>query len=271
MVIDPNTCLYSNATYTASNNGDRFKTWGVILDNNINTYFHSDYSGANSEDGLDHYIRIMAPGDDTFRHFNLSFTTRNSTGAAAKIQSYRIDASADGSTWKAVKAVSSGLNVGAAVTNSSGELSVPEGTKYIRFVVTKTGGSAGGHPYFAISEISVENRKDDFDCVPDEKYKNVQPEHMANVAKQIGSSRDIIDNPSATVEDLNAQYDNLRYHTNLLYAKMGGEMSGVDYISTDSDNSDSDYYDIQGRRVSHPDKGTYIRHHGNQNSKINLK
>ena len=269
MIFNENTCFYSNAPYTASANGDRFTSWGVILDNNINTYFHSDYSGNDSQDGLDHYIRIMAPEDETFRHINLSFTTRNSTGAAAKIQAYRIDASTDGETWKAVKAVSSGLTIGAAVTNSSGEVSVPKGTKYIRFVVTKTGGSAGGHPYFAISELSVDNRTDDYDCTPDGKYKSVTSSSMSSVAAGIDSSREMLADPTVSYEDMKSQLESLTSDTEALKALMSGS-TGIATV-TDDDDTNTEYYDMQGRRVSNHEHGLYIKHQGKQNTKVSNK
>ena len=262
--LDENSCFYSNAPYTASNNGDRFKTWGVIRDNNINTYFHSDYSGANSEDGLDHYIRIMAPGEETFRHINLHFTTRNSTGAAAQIKAYRIDASADGETWKAAIAVNSGITIGAAVTNYSGEVTVPKGTKYIRFVVTKSGGNAGGHPYFAISEIGVENRTDEYDCTPDSQYHSVAPIHMQNLAVELDNSRETLNDPTADENELQQQYDNLAAARETLDELMHGTTDLRDIMR---DDIDADYYDMQGRRLSHPANGVYIKHQGNTSTK----
>ena len=50
--------LYSNAPCKVTTWGDDFKGWHVLFDDDASTIFHSDYSGDNSVDGLDHYLRV---------------------------------------------------------------------------------------------------------------------------------------------------------------------------------------------------------------------
>ena len=57
--------LYSNATCKTEEWGDQFTSWNVLFDNDPATIFHSDYSKTESEDGLEHYIRVdMGEGNE---------------------------------------------------------------------------------------------------------------------------------------------------------------------------------------------------------------
>ena len=74
------TDVYCNAPYTGSNAGD-VSVQGTdgyhLLDGDKATYLHTDYSGSNSADGLDHYIRVYV-GESGIGQFRMLYTTRNS-------------------------------------------------------------------------------------------------------------------------------------------------------------------------------------------------
>lgn len=169
-------CLYSNAPYTATNNSDKFSTWDVVLDNNSATYFHSDYSGTNSADGLNHYIRIRVPDEVTLENFSLTYRTRNKVNSNNAPTDITLACSADGETWTDIANITSGLSTASATDVTLGQYHAPEGTKYVRMMVNKAQPNTlkGGHPYFVVSEISLTNSTaNDVTAVVDEAYADV--------------------------------------------------------------------------------------------------
>lgn len=265
--------FYSNAPYNASDNTDKFRGWYVITDNDIETYFHSDYSGKNSVDSLDHYIRIQAPQGETFRHVTFAYTTRNAANAnATKISAYRIEASTDARQWTTVYTVNSGLNTGAAQVNKSNEFTVPKGTQYIRFMVTNSPQRSGGHPIFAVAEVSVHNRTDEMMCSPYNDYPQVLPVDMENVAYALADTREAHTMCATAPVDLASQYSMLYDAYANLYEKMFGETTSVktpsQAIGTIFSDTQTEYYDLQGVRVAHPHHGIFIKKQGSHSEKI---
>ncbi|MBQ5827127.1 MAG: discoidin domain-containing protein, partial [Bacteroidaceae bacterium] len=52
---------------------------GVVGDPASATYFHTDYSGSNSSDGLDHYIQVNL--GESVKAFSFTYTNRHNTDA----------------------------------------------------------------------------------------------------------------------------------------------------------------------------------------------
>ena len=78
--------LYSNAYCTMG--GDRFVGWHVLFDNDMSTYFHSEYaSDKTSTDGLDHYLRVDLGDGNEIENFSFTYTNRhdNDSGAPTEI------------------------------------------------------------------------------------------------------------------------------------------------------------------------------------------
>lgn len=181
--VFPEENLYTNAKYTGGG-ADNFTSWKVLFDNDLNTYFHSNYNNnLDSEDSLDHYIRMKAPENSKFRFFQLSYTTRNIDNTGTNPRSFIIEASADGKNWKEIYHTS-GLPLGKAVTYSTGEIIAPENTDYIRMIVTGSGGSAKGHPYFVLSELKVADLGDPI-FTPNEDFPYLTKEHMLALYDEI--------------------------------------------------------------------------------------
>ena len=78
--------LYSNAYCTMG--GDRFVGWHVLFDNDMSTYFHSEYAAdKTSTDGLDHYLRVDLGDGNEIENFSFTYTNRhdNNSGAPTEI------------------------------------------------------------------------------------------------------------------------------------------------------------------------------------------
>ncbi|MCH5226015.1 MAG: Ig-like domain-containing protein [Muribaculaceae bacterium] len=233
--------LYSNAPYKG-NNSDGFKTWNVLFDNNLSTYFHSDYSGNNSEDGLDHYIRMEAPDKGNFRFLNLSYTTRQNDNTNTNPKSVIIEASPDKENWREVYHAS-GLKTGNAVKVETGEIFVPEDTRFIRFMVpTASSDLKGGHSYFVISALNVSDLGEPI-FTPDEGFPYLKSEDMralyddiinakldlaysATDAETLQSRIKLLETASSTLSSLmvpEVDVTSLEFSVNPIVMKMGDD------------------------------------------------
>ena len=156
-----NEMLYTNAPCTNTQWGDEFKGWDMLFDNDANTFFHSEYGGTQTADGLDHYIRVdMGEGNDIgvfkFTYTNRSDNGTNAMGVAPKKIIVEGSNSADG-TYTTITTVT-GLSDSGSYVYTSGQLGSNDTRyRYIRFRVTKTYGNNldNGHPFFAISEFGM--------------------------------------------------------------------------------------------------------------------
>ena len=199
-IVFPESCYYSNAPYTGGGL-DGFKDWSVVYDNNPATYFHSNYNNnIDSEDGLDHYIRLESPDNTTFRFFDLSYKTRQVDNINTNPRTIVIEASPDKVEWREVFHAS-GLPTGNAVDYSTGEIVAPENTKYIRMVVTGASSLAKGHPYFCVSELHVDDMGEPV-FVPYEDFPYLKPEGMQKLYDEIKNATLDVAYPSSDLETL---------------------------------------------------------------------
>ena len=151
---------YSNATYTAQNNSDKFTSYSVLCDNNVSTFFHSDYDGSTAPNE-NHYIRMDMGQGNALQNFKLDYRTRES-GYVCAPTSIVIDGSnsdandASSMVWNTIVTISSGLPTenNKAYTSTSLTSGVPY--RYIRMrVLGANGGKANGYPYFVLSELGL--------------------------------------------------------------------------------------------------------------------
>ena len=68
---------YCNAPHKSG--GDALTTYAVLYDNNYETFLHTDYSGADSEDKLDHYLRVDLGEGNSASLFTFNYASRNSS------------------------------------------------------------------------------------------------------------------------------------------------------------------------------------------------
>ena len=153
---------YCNATYTGDN-GDKYTSYSVLCDGNIDTYLHTDYSGNDSDDGLAHYIRMDMGENNTVEMFKITYTTRNYTYPLAPT-SITVEGSNDLNTWHTiVDAFTEELPEAPGTSFTTPLLSNGLRYRYVRLIVNSTitnqeaGPTDNKHRYFALSELGISN------------------------------------------------------------------------------------------------------------------
>ena len=154
--------LYSNAPCKVTTWGDDFKGWHVLFDNDPSTFFHSDYSGDPSVDGLDHYWRVDMGEGNSVSLFTFTFTTRNTNCEVNSPTTIVVEGSNEADGEYTEIATLSGL----PTTNSTVYTSETLGSedvayRYIRYRVTetKTNQKQGGKVFFFIAEFGMSKVK----------------------------------------------------------------------------------------------------------------
>ncbi|MGM9688105.1 MAG: M60 family metallopeptidase [Alloprevotella sp.] len=151
--------LYCNKPYTGNNSDySEAGTDGYhLLDGDLTTYLHTDYSGTASTE--DHYLRVYC-GEEGMEQFAFTYTTRNDGDGQPTSMVVEGSNEADG-TYTALATLTStenGLPTGhSAVYNS--EVMGADGVtyKYIRFRVTGNSKNqqTGGHYWFCMAEFGM--------------------------------------------------------------------------------------------------------------------
>lgn len=249
--------LYSNAKCKTDEFGDAFTSFDVLLDRDIQTYFHSDYSGANSTDKRDHYIRVDLGEGKSLNSVQICWTNRDVTGSKAAVtnpETVRIQASNDNSTYTTLATLTN-LPNGSAATYSSPVISDGVDYRYWRMMVTEGAGSAGGHDYFAISEFMMNDAVEVVE--PSAKYPDVTVELMLAVRDELADSETLLAASTQTSTKLKAAYDQLLAVYNALADAMGVE-TGIEDIIVEGETVNpavEGIYDLQGRKLNKVSKG----------------
>lgn len=117
-----------------------------------NTYFHTDYSGTNSSDGLDHYINVNL-GVQT-SDFEFTYTNRPNTESNYATE-MTVLGSTDGTTYEAITSLTDlPAQNGATYTK---RITTNNVYSYLRFMVTKNSSNTkkGGHYFFHMAEFDL--------------------------------------------------------------------------------------------------------------------
>lgn len=243
--------FFSNAKCKESAYGDQFTSFGVINDGASDTFFHSDYSGADSDDGLDHYLGIDLCGGDaskgvTTSDFQLMYTTRGSGNVCAPSRII-IQVSTDGDSWVDQEVIAAGLPASVNTEYVSDIISLSEPVRYVRMMVTSTGSgqSAGGHQYFVVSEFGIAEAS--IFTIPSDKYPEVTAGLLEEVYEILKSAKSTAASSNDT-DTLRDTYDTLLEAYNRL--KQAMDQTGIDKVDADRPaNGREGIYDLQGRRL----------------------
>ena len=167
--------LYTNAKCTNTQYGDQFVGWQVLFDKDAGTFFHSEYSNRDSDDGLDHYLRVDMGEEKSISEFAFTYTVRDPlpTNGNYTPKVIVVEGSNTAEGEYAEIATLRGLPSTVAAVYESPMLSDGNAYRYIRFRVTETyrNGKSHEHPYFFVAELGMS------------EYREVElelPTHMPN-------------------------------------------------------------------------------------------
>ena len=217
--------LYCNAPekeYASWGDADGVKSCIDLTDSgdpDLTTYLHSDWDGDESEDGLDHYLRVDLGADGAANYIEFKYNARTTDLAPSTIlvqacNSLATDSWTDITTLKDLSATTDEV--------ASGCLGNGAEYRYWRFMViaTKKGDKSAGHPYFALTNFEM------YTCTDVELseqlkytptiYIHTTTELVTEVENAITAATDVDNNVNATqtivdaeVEALQAVYDKL--------------------------------------------------------------
>ena len=148
--------LYSNAPYYGYASNDKFNGWHVLFDGDANTYFHSDYSGDDSADGLDHYLRVDMGEGNSIKNFTFTYTVRGNDATYTPTEIV-VEGSNEADGEYDEIAILTDLPTSRGAVYESDALGNGNAYRYIRYRVTETAYNRKyhGHPYFYIAEFGM--------------------------------------------------------------------------------------------------------------------
>lgn len=188
-----------------------------LVDGDNSTYFHSDYSGANSNDGLDHHITVNL-GTFTASSFTFNYVTRHNaeTNYPATIAVY---GSVDGTSYGDPLHTFTDLPTDKTQSYTSTAIESETKFKYLRFMVTATNNNnkQGGHPIFHMAEfgLTINGAPDNYAVELGASVGEVTEELMISVYRETASATATLENATTELQliqaiaALQAQYEAL--------------------------------------------------------------
>ena len=159
--------LYSNAPCITDAYGDQFVGWHVLFDGDAGTFFHSDYSGVDSEDGLDHYLRVDMGEGKRIKKFTFTYTVRGDNTPYYTPKRIVVEGSNEANgEYTEITVLTNLPKIGGRVYES-GVLGNGNAYRYIRYRVTETdyNNKVQGHPYFYFAEFGMEKVQEVYHAV----------------------------------------------------------------------------------------------------------
>lgn len=234
LMAECGTVNYTPSTYDgtpklqSTDNSENFYIWtnaqsaveGPIknlVDGDNSTFFHSDYSGNDSNDGLDHHITVNL-GVATASSFTFNYVTRHNAQAdyPATIAVY---GSVDGTNYGDPLATFTGLPTGNTQSYTSTVITSDAKLKYLRFMVTANNNNnkQGGHPIFHMAEfgLTINGTSDNYAVELGANAGEVTEELMISAYRETASATATLDNATTELQliqaiaALQAEYDEL--------------------------------------------------------------
>ena len=188
-----------------------------LVDGDNNTYFHSDYSGSDSSDELDHYINIKLGEAKATKLFEFSYVTRHNaeTNYPTAMTVY---GSTNGTDYEVITSFT-GLPQSNTATYGPVLIECSKEYTYLRFMVTENSSDVdkGGHPFFHMAEFDLTAIGSTTTTI-DSKYKSVVTEelllasvHTTNSSVAMSTNALVTSVPmlDAQIADQQAAYDRL--------------------------------------------------------------
>ena len=210
---------------------DKFSSYSVLNDGNIDTYLHTDYSGDDSEDGYAHYIRMDVGESSKVQMFKINYTTRNYLYPTAPT-SITVEGSNDLTTWEPIETnFTEGLptDKGTAFTTPTFGNGIKY--RYIRLVVNsndsnqEAGPEGNKHKYFALSELGIS--KVNYTTALNATYNTINSKLLSDLYSGMLEANGTLAT-SSQADVLNAAYTTLyTTYKALLDAKTGVENTAL--------------------------------------------
>ncbi len=254
--------ITTNAKHVQAGHPDNFTSFDVLLDDDINTYFHSRWNNdAVSDDAKAHRLQIDLGEGVSTSSFQVNWTTRNSSPSQAP-QAVRVSGSNDGKTFTKITDLKGNLPSGEGSGYSSPIISSDQAYRYIRLEVTQS--AAGTNTYFALAELSLNHAQLQVNCNP--VYPAVTEDLMLKVKAALESAETVLASSTSTNAKLKGAYEPLREAYTELCAALNVDAAPevpfyneIVEILFDGDVRSEGVYDLQGRRLnSINQKGIYI-------------
>lgn len=161
--------LYSNAPCTNTKYGDQFTSWDVLFDDDYNTFFHSEYSeGVDSEDGLDHYLRVDMGEGNSVDQFAFSYAMRGDQYPNHTPTKIIVEGSNEANgKYDTIAVLTDLAEPPYDIDYTSEILGNGKEYRYIRYRVAQTlmNSLVCGHPYFYISEFGMKKAQNCYNAV----------------------------------------------------------------------------------------------------------
>ncbi len=257
--------LSSNAPYTGTTYpSDTFTSFDVLLDGDVNTYFHSNYeNNASSTDGKNHNIAMdLGEGNET-SSFQITWTNRTVQGNSGvhAPTSVRVEGCNDNKSWTLIQKLED-LPTGSGATYMSPVITSETAYRYIRIVVTA---STSGSKYFVLAELTINHAQ--YKVTPNAAYPKMTEEIVMNVYNTLNDANDVLSLSNPTQKKCDAAYEPLRAAYEAMMAAMDKEAapelkyeveeSSISEISVDAEGVEG-IYDLQGRRLNKASNGIFI-------------
>lgn len=245
--------ISTNAKNTVTTYGEQFVSWDVILDGDGKTFFHSDYSGKNSSDKLDHHITVDLGEGNEIDVFSINYTTRSGTTSRAP-KDVTVYVSNDNSDWAVAARLTNGLPMGGGLDYVSDAIKCDQPYRYIRFMVHSTydGNTSGGHQFFCLAEFGIS--KVNFVCDPFPAYPQVTRDLLMECYESVVDGKSLLiadEQPAeAYTKASDRIYTNYVALNNAMKVHSGLSIIGDDLNDFDLNGADTVIYDLTGRRLS---------------------
>ncbi|MBR4297383.1 MAG: discoidin domain-containing protein [Bacteroidaceae bacterium] len=188
------------------------------------TYFHTDYSGANSSDGRDHYINVnlgIQTSDFEFTYINRPDTDGNYAAEMTVL------GSTDGEQYEEIAKLKE-LPADQRTTYTE-RITTTKEYSYLRFMVTKNSSNAtkGGHAFFHMAEFSltIHGRDDSYTVELNNYTGEVTTDLLIATFKETAEAQSTLTHATTeqqvvkAIAQLQAQYDALAEAKNNQYAQ----------------------------------------------------
>ncbi|MCM1116964.1 MAG: M60 family metallopeptidase [Pseudoflavonifractor sp.] len=235
----------SNAKCGPACGSDMFTSWSVLLDNDPNTFFHTNWApSVDTDDKLDHWISIALP--EPLDELTVNYTTRGQGNVCAPMV-IKVESSTDGKTWVDVTTLSGNLPSTNAATYISPEINLSAPASHIRLMVTQTyiGQQAQGHQYFVMSELGV--GRPGYDVTVSSRYPVLSEQLLIDTYRLLQQASQL---PADDNEAISAMTVRVKAARQALLDAMATP-GAIDTIGADAlpSHAKQGIYDLQGRRL----------------------